>query len=147
LVPPAMPTTPPRATLTQNYTSVYSLKSTSIRCGMKLPHGHVATVSRIKVLGYLLDDSHPRGRSKAMFFRRLGFDPAEPRFLEEELMRLARENEVLLSTETEFGVRYVIDGWVVSPTAAQAEIRTVWFVHPGEEIPRFVTAHPARRRR
>jgi hypothetical protein len=59
----------------------------------------------------------------------------------------ARENEVLLSTETEFGVRYVIDGWVVSPTAAQAEIRTVWFVHPGEEIPRFVTAHPARRRR
>jgi hypothetical protein len=41
----------------------------------------------------------------------------------------------------------VIDGWVVSPVATRAEIRTVWFVDRGEELPRFVTAHPARRRR
>jgi hypothetical protein len=115
--------------------------------GMKLPNSSLATVSRTKVLGYLLDDSHPRGRSKAAFFRRLGFDPADPRRLEDELMRLARENDVFLSTETEFGVRYVIDGGVLSPLAARAEIRTVWFVDQGEEIPRFVTAHPVRRRR
>ena len=114
---------------------------------MKLPNSHMATVSRTKVLGYLLDDSHPRGRSKAAFFRRLGFDPVGPWFLEDELMRLARENDVLLCTETEFGVRYVIDGWVLSPEAARAEIRTVWFVDQGKEIPRFVTAHPVRRRR
>jgi len=114
---------------------------------MKLPNSLRATVSRTKVLGYLLDDSHPRGRSKAAFFRRLGFGPTDPRLLEDELMRLARENDVLLSTETEFGVRYVIDGWVVSPVATRAEIRTVWFVDRGEEFPRFVTAHPARRRR
>jgi len=114
---------------------------------MKLPNSLRATVSRTKVLGYLLDDSHPRGRSKAAFFRRLGLDPTDPRLLEDELMRLARENDVLLSTETELGVRYVIDGWVVSPVATRAEIRTVWFVDQGEEFPRFVTAHPARRRR
>ena len=114
---------------------------------MKLPNSRLAVVSRTKVVGYLLDDSHPRGRSKAAFFRRIGFDPADPRLLEDELMRLARENDVLLSTETEFGVRYVIDGWVFSPAAARAEIRTVWFVDQGEEIPRFVTAHPVRRRR
>jgi hypothetical protein len=114
---------------------------------MRLPNSSLATVSRTKVLGYLLDDSHPRGRSKAAFFRRLGFDPADPRLLEDELMRLARENDVLLSTETEFGIRYVIDGWVLSPAAARADIRTVWFVDQGEEIPRFVTAHPVRRRR
>ena len=39
-------------------------------------------------------------------------------------MRLARENEVLFCAETEFGVRYVIDGWVVAPAAVRAEIRT-----------------------
>ena len=114
---------------------------------MKLPNSSLATISRTKVLGYLLDDSHPRGRSKAAFFRRLGFDPADPRLLEDELMRLARENDVLLSTETECGIRYVIDGSVLSPAAARADIRTVWFVDQGEEIPRFVTAHPVRRRR
>ena len=114
---------------------------------MKLPNSHLAIVSRTKVLGYLLDDNHPRGRSKAAFFRRLGFDRAAPRPLEDELMRLARENEVLFCAETEFGVRYVIDGWVLSPAAVRAEIRTVWFVDQGKEIPRFVTAHPTRRRR
>jgi hypothetical protein len=89
----------------------------------------------------------PEGKIQSGFFRRLGFDPADPRLLEDELMRLARENDVLLSTETEFGIRYVIDGWVLSPAAARADIRTVWFVDQGEEIPRFVTAHPVRRRR
>ena len=61
-------------------------------------------------------------------------------------MRLARENEVLFCAENEFGVRYVIDGWVLSPAAVHAEIRTVWFVDQGKDIPRFVTAHPARQR-
>jgi len=114
---------------------------------MKLPNSCLAVVSRTKVVGYLLDDSHPRGRSKAAFFRGRGFDAAAPRLLEDELLRLARENDFLLSTETEFGVRYVLDGWVLSPAAVRAEIRTVWFVDHGEEIPRFVTAHPVRRRR
>jgi hypothetical protein len=100
--------------------------------GMKLPNSRLAIVSSTKVLGYLLDDSHPRGRSKAAFFRRLGFDPADLGLLEDELIRIARENDVLLSTETEFGVRYVIDGWVLSPAAARAEIRTVWFVDQGK---------------
>ena len=43
--------------------------------------------------------------------------------------------------------RRVIDGWVLSPEAARAEIRTVWFVDQGKEIPRFVTTHPVRRKR
>lgn len=82
-----------------------------------------------------------------MFFHRLGFDPAEPRGLEAELLRIAVENEIQSREETEFGARYVIDGWIFSPAAARAEIRTVWFVDHGTETPRFVTAHPIRRRR
>ena len=33
---------------------------------MKLPNAHRATVSRAKILGYLLSDTHPRGKSKGM---------------------------------------------------------------------------------
>jgi hypothetical protein len=80
---------------------------------MKLPNSLRATVSRTKVLGYLLDDSHPRGKSKAAFFRRHGFDPADPRSLEHELMRLAQENEVLFCTETDVW-RPIRDRWLGS---------------------------------
>ena len=41
----------------------------------------------------------------------------------------------LFCDETEFGIRYVIDGWVLSPAAVHAEIRTVWFVDQGKENP------------
>ena len=114
---------------------------------MHLPNARRAFVSRAKVLGYLLNESHPRGKSKAVFFRRLGFGPSDPRGLEAELLRIAVETEIQSQTETEFGTRYVIDGWILSPAAARAEIRTVWFVDHGTETPRFVTAHPLRRRR
>ena len=114
---------------------------------MYLPNASRAIVSRAKVLGYLLNDSHPRGKSKAVFFRRLGFDPADSQALEAELRRIAVENEIQSREETEFGARFVIDGWILPPAAARAEIRTVWFVDHGKETPRFVTAHPIRRRR
>ncbi len=114
---------------------------------MKLPNAHRATVSRAKILGYLLSDTHPRGKSKAVFFKRLGFDATRAESLADELFRHASENEVEHRMETDFGDRYVIDGWIVAPTGTRARIRTVWFVDAGEETPRFVTAHPLRRRR
>jgi len=114
---------------------------------MKLPNAHLATVSIDKVVGYLLSPTHPRGKSKAVFFRNLGFDESAPESLATKLTRHAMENDVLHETATEFGVRYVIDGWIDSAIGQRARIRTVWFIDHGREIPRFVTAHPIRRRR
>jgi hypothetical protein len=114
---------------------------------MKLPNAHLATVPIDKIVGYLLSPTHPRGKSKATFFRNLGFDESAPESLATELMRHAMENDVLHETATEFGVRYVIDGWIGSAIGHQARIRTAWFIDHGREIPRFVTAHPIRGRR
>lgn len=114
---------------------------------MKLPNTHLATVSIDKVVCYLLSRTHPRGKSKAVFFRNLGFDESAPESLATELTRHAMENDVLHETATEFGVRYVIDGWINSAIGQRARIRTVWFIDHGREIPRFVTAHPIRGRR
>jgi hypothetical protein len=113
---------------------------------MKLPNAYLATVSPRKVRGYLLSSTHPRGKSKAAFFRNLGFPAEEPQWLIAELRRHAAENKVFQSTETDFGSRYVVDGWIISPVGATAPVRAVWFVDTGQEIPRFVTAHPLRRR-
>jgi hypothetical protein len=114
---------------------------------MKLPNTHLATVPIDKIVGYLLSPTHPRGKAKAVFFRNLGFDESAPESLATELMRHAIENDVLHEAATEFGVRYVIDGWIGSPTGHRAMIRTAWFIDHGREIPRFVTAHPIRGRR
>jgi len=114
---------------------------------MKLPNAHLATIPEHKLVGYLLSSTHPRGKSKATFFYSLGFTAAAPDALASELTRHALHNDVLIQTESEFGVRYVIDGWIVSPSGTQARIRTVWFIDHDLEIPRFVTAHPTNRRR
>ena len=93
----------------------------------------------------MLSDTQPRGKSKAVFFKLLGFDATRAESLADELFRHAAENEVEHLMETEFGDRYVVGGWIVSPERTRARIRTVWFVEVGEETPRFVTAHPLRR--
>ena len=42
----------------------------------RLPNAHLAVVDERKVNAYLLSDSHPAGRAKAVFFRRYGFRAA-----------------------------------------------------------------------
>lgn len=114
---------------------------------MKLPNAHLATIPIDKILGYLLSATHPRGKAKAAFFRSLGFDQSTPASLAAQLTTHAVENDVLYETAAEFGVRYVVDGWIGSPSGHRARIRTVWFIDYGRETPRFVTAHPIRGRR
>lgn len=143
--------TPPRATLGRSPLDEIMNGRTLCRSEdflfMKLPNAHLATIPNHKLVSYLLSSTHPRGKSKATFFRRLGFEAAAPEALASELARHALQNDVLLQNECEFGVRYVIDGWIVSPAGNQARIRTVWFIDHGREIARFVTAHPVNRRR
>ena len=61
--------------------------------------------------------------------------------------RHVADNEVRDVQSTPFGVRYVIDGPLFSPSLIALNVRSVWFISRGEVIPRFVTAHPLQRRR
>jgi hypothetical protein len=45
---------------------------------VKLPFVDRAAVPDAKLVNYLLDPVHPRGRSKAEFFQRLGFPAGRP---------------------------------------------------------------------
>lgn len=49
------------------------------------------------------------------------------------------------AAETAFGVRYVVVGILSTPDGRGPTVRTVWFIEHGEEIPRLVTAYPAKR--
>ena len=109
---------------------------------MRLPNAHLARVPEPKVTRYLLNPAHPAGGSKAVFFLRFGFTVAEWSRFADALLRHARENEVVETGETRHGTRYAIDGPLAAPDGTVLHIRSAWFIDPGSEVPRFVTAHP-----
>lgn len=112
-----------------------------------MPHGDEAVVPLPKLTEYLLSDQHPVGGFKAALFRRLGFDQARVRLLEEALLGIARDEEVVEVTTTQHGTKYIVDGEPKVPFGVSVVIRTVWIVEPNQRRPRFVTAYPRYSRR
>ncbi|MCP4401685.1 MAG: hypothetical protein GY801_30840 [bacterium] len=108
----------------------------------KLPHRDKAYVPLEKVRDYLLSETHPVGKSKAKFFRSLGYNEKNSEQLIEGLTNIARNEDVTEKKSSPYGTKYVLDGALQTPQGTPANIRTVWIIEIGEEIPRFVTAHP-----
>jgi len=107
---------------------------------MKQPNFAEAIVPPKKVTEYLLSITHRDGRGKAKFFIRFGFSPDHGERLAVALQRHALENAVVKHEISPFGVRYVVEGRLLTPTGEQPWLRSIWFLEEGEQIPRFVTA-------
>lgn len=110
---------------------------------MKLPNGARAVVPPSKLNDYLLSEAHPAGRSKARFFRGVGFTATNADRLARELLAIARMADVVASASSPHGVKYVVDGALATPLAGIVRLRTVWITEAEEDRPRFVTAYPA----
>ena len=108
---------------------------------MPLPNGDRAVVEAAKVRDYLLSLQHPIGRAKARFFHALGFTEVDWPKLQKALQNLARSGEAEPAETNAFGQKYLVRGILQGPSR-EAAIVTVWIVHHGEAIPRFVTAYP-----
>ena len=108
---------------------------------MKLPGHLAAVVPRDKVVRYLLSASHADGRHKSAFFTAFGFDARRWEELSAALKRHAA-HDVVRVEQSRFGTRYVIEGIIETPDGRNPAVRSVWFLEPGEEAPRFVTAYP-----
>lgn len=109
---------------------------------MKFPHSELVLVEKEEIVGYLLNSSHPFGRSKARFFGRFGFSINAWEELAEALRRHGRQNRVTGFDETEFGVRYQVDGPLIAPDGRRPTIRSVWQVEKEGLAPRLITAYP-----
>lgn len=114
--------------------------------GRPLPNADRAIVPERKVTEYLLSESHPDGRGKARFFSAYGFAISCWQALAAALRRHAAEHRVVEAVGTVFGTRYGVDGILHTPTGRTPRVRVVWFTERGEEVPRLVTAFPAKRR-
>lgn len=113
---------------------------------MKLPNVEAAEISESKVVKYLLSATHRAGKSKASFFMQFGFKSSGWEDLAEALKRHALDNEVTIEEQTKFGIRYVIDGRLKSPDGTWLNVRSAWFIDVDSDTPRFITAHPLKRR-
>ncbi|MEO6197806.1 MAG: DUF6883 domain-containing protein [Dehalococcoidia bacterium] len=107
-----------------------------------LPNIDHAVIPPAKLRDYLLSPAHPDGRSKAQFFRSLGF-------LQEDWVALGRALEdqhlVLPAQEIErnpFGRKFAIVGPLIGPNGNIAGVKSVWIIRNGEDFPRLLTAYP-----
>jgi len=114
--------------------------------GRPLPNADQSIVPERKVTGYLLSETHPDGRGKARFFSGHGFALSDWQALAAALRRHAAEHLVVEAVESVFGTRYVADGILHAPDGRTPQVRVVWFIERGDEVPRLVTAFPAKRR-
>lgn len=109
---------------------------------MRLPNAAEAHIPPAKLKDYLLSEKHAIGKSKARFFRSVGFDETNVPQLEQVLLTIARAGHVKDIVVSPHGTKYVIDGSVKTPSGVVARIRTIWIIETGQETPRFVTAYP-----
>ncbi len=109
---------------------------------MKLPNANKAWIDWRKMTDYLLSEDHPIGKFKAKFFSELGFSAAVPEQLEAQLLAIAQNEPVAQIVPSPFGVKYIVDRRIQTPSGKEALIRTVWLIEHGDDRPRLVTAYP-----
>lgn len=108
---------------------------------MKVPNFEQAVIPKEKLQDYLLSQSHPVGRFKAVFFYQLGYSSDTWEVLANDL-RGVLENEVVKTMETEFGTKFDVRGELTGPSGRNAAVVTVWVLLKGKEFARFVTVYP-----
>ena len=111
---------------------------------MLLPNADQVLIPLRKLTDYLLSDTHPRGKEKALYLRSYGFTADRADLLEAALRSIAMTGDLVATEHTAHGTMYVVVGVSTTPAGRMIRLRTVWIVEPSNPRPRFVTAYPAR---
>ena len=113
---------------------------------MLLLNADEAVIDPEKLRAYLLSTEHPHGRFKARFFAALGFRAERWEELESALraqhLTQGAERVAVAAAGQKFKIRAIL----VGPGGESSVVVSIWFIRPGETVPRFVTAYPGDRR-
>jgi len=83
-------------------------------------------VDPLKIVGYLLSENHPSGRSKAKFFNAEGFTLDHPERLEAMLLDHGRSAPVAKVQQNRHGAIRVLEGAARTPRERSVLLRSVW---------------------
>ncbi len=107
---------------------------------MKLPNHKKLIVEKSKITDYLLSEEKSGGKSA--FYMAFGFEREDWLTLKEALLQHASSHEITHSSETLHGIKYIIEGEMQTPDGRSPQVRSVWIVDTGKDVPRLVTAYP-----
>jgi hypothetical protein len=113
---------------------------------LRIPNADMAIIPVEKLRGYLLSPAHPGGGSKAKFFANLGYTEVSWVTLEADLRAQHLSLEADEVPPTEHGRKFTITGPLAGPVGKSAVVISVWMIDRGEDVPRFLTAYPGKRR-
>ncbi|MDP3733082.1 MAG: hypothetical protein Q8Q91_00930 [Candidatus Daviesbacteria bacterium] len=110
---------------------------------MKLPYRKRAFVPLEKISHYLLSLTHEKGRHKAIFLRRLGFNETNTNLFKKALLKIAHNNDLessrdIINNGVYLGKSYAIMGEVTGANGS-ANIKTVWKILENRRKPSLVT--------
>ena len=111
---------------------------------MKIPNNNLSFVAVNKITDYLLSDIHEIGKHKADFFKRFGFDISDVETFKGSLIQHSIEREIEKTKDSDFGVKYELKCEIKTPDERNPCIVTVWIVENEQEVPKLVTAYPAK---
>lgn len=107
----------------------------------KLPQTDALQVDESKVVEYLLNLKHPKGGSKAKYFRNRGFKPGDWQAMAKALKYHGATQTVTEAATTKHGRKFTVECTLETPDGKNPCILTGWIVE-GRRPPRLVTAHP-----
>ena len=110
---------------------------------MRLPNRENAYIPQSKLNDYLLSETHPVGSAKARVFSAAGFNRTNTSLLEQELIAVAHHQKIIDTISSPYGVKYLMEGTLQTPSGEPLQIRTVWIIETGQDSPRLVTAYPS----
>lgn len=110
---------------------------------MKIPNNHQSFVEDSKITEYLLSETHEKGKDKAAFFKRFGFNITDMDTFRDSLLQHSIERDIEKTKDSEHGIKYILKCEINTPDKRNPCIITIWIVENGQQEPRFVTAYPA----
>ena len=96
-----------------------------------------------KITGYLLNQNHEQGKTKAAFFAQLGFSLSASGVFSDALSEHCRTAHLADEQDTVWGKKYTFSCEIQSPKSKPACIVSVWQIDKGGSVPRLITAYPS----
>ena len=108
---------------------------------MKLPNRKNANIKREKLTDYLLSRTHKDGKSKAKFFRGIGFNETNIDDFEKALLKIGKSNKVkeVDKRKSKYVIKYIIYGLIDAPNGKQYKVKTVWAINVSSKKPHLST--------
>lgn len=109
----------------------------------KLPNYDKCIIPEAKITKYLLNLESEFGKSKARFFLAFGFTLEAWTVMADALKQHAATYDVSETiVRDRFGINYVVEGTLTTPDRRNPQVRVIWAIDRGNDIPRLVSAYP-----